>query len=74
MGLLDSIDEARLVIVDEDARVAYVWFGGAGVNIYDEDGNELDYFSIDAPSKVSERAVRAAIARMIEYSRDDGGA
>jgi hypothetical protein len=71
MSLLDAIDGASLVIVDPDQQLAYAWFGGAGVNVYDNAGNEVHYFTIGGVSKVTASSARAAIARMIEYSRSE---
>ena len=71
MSLLDAIDGASLVVVDPDQQLAYAWFGGAGVNVYDDDGNEVHYFTIGGVSKVTASNARAAIARMIEYSRSE---
>jgi hypothetical protein len=67
MSLLESIDGAMLTIVDADHRLVYAWFGGAGVNIYDESGNEQHYFTIGGVSRVTAATARAAILRMIEH-------
>jgi hypothetical protein len=69
MALIDQIDGAMLAIVDPDQRLVYAWFGGAGVNVYDEDGRELHYFTVGGVSRVSAASVRSAINRMIA---DDG--
>ena len=66
MSLLEGIAGAKVVVVDVERRVVYAWFGGAGVNVYDEDGNEVHYFTIgaDAPltREIVERSIRGAIA------------
>lgn len=67
MSLLDAIDGASLTIVDADQRLVYAWFGGAGVNIYDDEGHEQHYFTIGGVSKVTAATARAAILRMIEH-------
>jgi alkanesulfonate monooxygenase SsuD/methylene tetrahydromethanopterin reductase-like flavin-dependent oxidoreductase (luciferase family) len=59
----DELDGARLAVVDPAAHVVYVWFGGQGVNVYDEHGREVDYFSLGGASRPSVAQVRAAIAR-----------
>jgi hypothetical protein len=41
------------------------------VNVYDEDGNEVHYFTIGGVSKVTASSARAAIARMIEHSHSE---
>jgi hypothetical protein len=65
MRLIDQLDGAELVVLDEDRRLLYAWFGGAGVNVYDEDGNEVHYFTIGTSApRVSPAVARAAIARV----------
>ena len=63
MSLLDSLAGAELLVVDEDNRLVYAWFGGAGVNVYDEHGNEIHYFTIGSGSgrNPTPSMVRAAI-------------
>jgi hypothetical protein len=65
MSLLDAIADAELTVVDEEQRVVFAWFGGAGVNVYDEDGEEVYYFTIGGASKLSPITVRAAIRRVM---------
>lgn len=65
MSLLDNLDGAQLVVVDDAHRLAYVWFGGAGVNVYDDDGHEVHYFTIGGTaSRLTPSLVRAAIERV----------
>ena len=65
MSLLDSIVDAHLTVADEEHRLVYAWFGGAGVNVYDEDGNEVHYFTIGGKAtKLTPALVRAAISRV----------
>ncbi len=45
-------------------------FGGSGVNIYDEEGTEVNYFTIGGPTKLTERIVRRAIASVIAEDRE----
>jgi len=73
MALLDSIVDAQLIVVDEEHRVVFSWFGSSGVNIYDEDGREVDYFTIftGKSAKPTPRAVRAAIERVRRAADDD---
>lgn len=71
MSLLDQIDGASLVVIDPDQRLAYAWFGGTGVNVYDEEGNEVHYFTIGGTSKVTAATVRAAVRRVIADSAED---
>ena len=63
MSLIDSLSGAELIDVDEEHRLVYAWFGGAGVNVYDEHGNEIHYFTIGSgfSRKPTPNMVRAAI-------------
>jgi hypothetical protein len=70
MSLLDELEGAQLTVVDAEHRVIYAWFGGAGVNVYDEDGSEVDYFTIGGATALTPAKVRAAIDRMIAYHRE----
>jgi hypothetical protein len=70
MSLLDELEGAQMTVVDVERRVIYAWFGGMGVNIYDEDGNEVDYFTIGGATKPTPAKVQAAIDRMIAYERE----
>jgi hypothetical protein len=65
VALIDQIDGALLAIVDGNQRLVYAWFGGAGVNVYDEDGREVHYFTVGGVSRVTAANVRSAIKRMI---------
>ncbi len=70
MSLIDSLNGAKLAVVDSSRRLVYAWFGGAGVNIYDEDGSEVDYFTIGGDTtNLTCNRVRYAIARMMDYKR-----
>jgi hypothetical protein len=73
MSLIDRLDGARLVVVDEDFRVAYAWFGGAGVNVYDEDGKEIYYFTVGADGPLTPEIVQRSIRGVIEaeHSEDE---
>ena len=66
MSLLDELAGAQLVIIDELQRLAYAWFGGAGVNVYDDEGREVHYFTVGTKDgqKLSPAMVRAAIDRV----------
>jgi hypothetical protein len=73
VSLLDVIAGSEVAVVDVENRLLYAWFGhGAGVNIYDEDGNEVDYFTVGGDAKPTERNVRRAIASVIaDRERED---
>jgi hypothetical protein len=66
VSLLDALAGALLIIVDDDQRLLYAWFGGAGVNVYDEDGEEIHYFTVSTPDgrPPTPSMVRSAIARV----------
>lgn len=65
MSLLDAIDGAELAIVEPEYRLVFAWFGGHGVNIYREDGVEVDYFTMGGARKPTPAAVRTAIREHI---------
>jgi hypothetical protein len=65
VSLLDQLVDARLIVVDEEHRLVYAWFGGAGVNVYDEHGNEVHYFTVGGTSsRLTPSTVRSAIERV----------
>jgi hypothetical protein len=68
MSLASELDGAELVVADEDAGLLFVWYGGAGVQILDEQGNVRDYFSISKAfeRKLTTREARSVIARYRE--------
>jgi hypothetical protein len=71
MSLLDELEDARVTVVEPSERVIYAWFGGGGVNVYSEDGAELDYFTIGTRAqKLTHNIVRKAIERFIRYKRE----
>lgn len=65
MSLLDELDGALLVVVDPEYRLAYCWFGSRGINIYDERGVEVDYFTIGGNAKLTPERVLQAIERVM---------
>jgi hypothetical protein len=64
MSLLSDLDDAELVVSDEDLGVMFVWFGGPGVRIFNERGDVIDYFSISSAfaRKLTVPEVRKVIA------------
>ena len=65
MSLLDELVDAKVIVVDEEHRLVYAWFGGAGVNVYDENGNEVHYFTIGGTAtRLTPSTVRSAIERV----------
>ena len=63
MSLMHELDGAELVVADEDLRLYFVWYGGATVNILDEQGEALDTFSISTgfDRKLTAREVKRTI-------------
>lgn len=47
MQNLLRLDGARLVRVCEEVGIVFIWFGGYTVNIYDDELNYVDQYSID---------------------------
>ena len=65
MSLLSAIDGAELVLVESELGLVFAWFGGQGVNVYREDGVEVDYFTMGGARKPTRAVVAAAIRRHI---------
>lgn len=63
MSVWKALDGARLVVGDEDLGRIFVWNGSAQVNIYDENFNEVDMFSMSAAfgRKMTAAQVQAVI-------------
>ncbi len=72
-SLLDTLDGAELIVVDHDRLLMFVWYGSAGVNILDEDGNLLDHFSIGTAfeRKLTIQEVRRVIERYRAQMNED---
>lgn len=70
MSLLDELINVQLVVIDDDLRLAFCWFGGHAINVYAEDGTEVDYVTIDTVKRPTPQQVRAAIARIRKHYRE----
>jgi hypothetical protein len=46
MSLATTLNGARFVRHDPDTCVVFAWFGGHGVNVYSDDGQELDHWNV----------------------------
>lgn len=68
MSLFDALVDVELVVVDEEARLVYAWFGGSGLSVFDEYGEELEYFTVTLETRDPDE-VKAAIARVRSYLR-----
>lgn len=69
MSLLSELDDAELVVADEDVGLLYVWYGDAGFQVLDEDGRVLDAFS-SSTAFSRKLTVREARAVINAYRRD----
>jgi hypothetical protein len=74
MSLLGELDDAELVIADEDLGVLYVWYGDAGFQVLDENGKVLDAFSSSTAfsRKLTVREARAVINAYRRDADEDG--
>ena len=70
MSLLSELDDAELVVADEDIGLLYVWYGDAGFQVLDEDGKVLDAFS-SSTAFSRKLTVREARAVINAYRRDE---
>jgi hypothetical protein len=72
VSLIDELEGVQMAIVDRDRQLVYCWYGGTGVNVYDTDGREVDYFSLNGGStgRPSPEVVRAAIEATIAEADD----
>ena len=63
MTLGEQLDGAKLVRYDEETELTFSWFGGHGVHVYDESGQEVDFFSVGdfAENDVPEAEIIEAI-------------
>ncbi|HEY2733096.1 MAG TPA: hypothetical protein VGI70_03885 [Polyangiales bacterium] len=73
MSLLRELDDAELVVADEDLGLLFVWYGDAGFQVLDENGNVLDAFSSSTAfsRKLTVREARAVIEAHREDLRGD---
>jgi hypothetical protein len=64
VSLFNELDGAELIVADEDLALLFVWYGDAGVQILNEQGEVVDRFAIDAAlgRKLSVPEVRRIIA------------
>jgi hypothetical protein len=74
VSLLSELDDAELVVADEDLGLLFVWYGDAGFQVLDEGGKVLDAFSSSTAfsRKLTVREARAVIeAHRNELHGDD---
>jgi hypothetical protein len=73
MSLLRELDDAELVVADEDLGLLFVWYGDAGFQVLDERGNVLDAFSSSTAfsRKLTVREARAVIEAHRDELRED---
>lgn len=65
-SLAEELHGAKVVHYDPETGLVYAWFGGTYVNIYDDDGYEVDVFSSNKFNGDSEKVLEL-IAEQIEY-------
>ena len=69
MSLFDELDDAELVIADEDFGLLYVWYGQSAFQVLNQDGDVVDAFSTTTPKH---RALMVGEARaVIEAHRQE---
>jgi hypothetical protein len=63
VSLLDQLNDAELVVSDEDLGLFFVWYGDAGFQVIDENGKVVDAFSSSTAfsRKLTVREARAVI-------------
>ena len=69
MSLLHELDGAELVVADEDLDLMFVWYGSAGVQILNERGDVVDYFSISGA--FSRKLTVPEVRKIIAAYRDE---
>lgn len=69
MTLREQIDGARLVMAHNDAELTLAWHGGHGIRVYNDLGDEVDYF-ISCCSEADDADPEDVRAAMREYSKE----
>jgi hypothetical protein len=66
MSLLDNLSGVKLVVVDDDAHLAFAWFGDESVYGFNREGHLMRYARIATTNsrRPTTREVRAAIAQL----------
>ena len=65
MSCVESFDGALMVAVDKERELAFAWFGGHGIHVYNDEGEEVHYFTMGAEhldAETAEASARALIA------------
>jgi hypothetical protein len=72
--LLEELNEAELVVTDEDLGLIFVWYGDAGFQALDESGRVVDAFTSSTAfsRKLTVREARAVIETHRQELVDDG--
>lgn len=74
MSLGEQLDGAQLVRHDEELELTFAWFGGHGVHVYRDNGDEVEFFSIGdfAQDTVTpDEAIAAMKDKITEYREMD---
>ena len=75
-SLMESLSGAEYVEHAPEQGLAYVWFGGSMINIYTEDGQEVDVWTmggIDPDTKPTKEDVKNSIQNHKEYMAEQEG-
>jgi hypothetical protein len=66
MSLLDVLSGVKLVAIDDDAHLAFAWFGDQSVYGFNREGHLMRYARIATTNgrQPTVKMVRAAIARL----------
>ena len=70
MSLGEQLNGAKLVRYDERTELTFAWYGGHGVHVYADTGEEIDFFNAGdfAEDSASEGQIIAAIKeKEVEY-------
>jgi len=65
--LYDTLDGARLVVVDEDRGVIAVWHGGATINLYNEALEAVDCYTMGRGGEAEGRTASEVQADILEW-------
>ena len=73
MSLLDELNDAELVVTDEDFGLFFVWYGDAGFQVINESGKVVDAFSSSTAfsRKLTVREARAVIEAHRQEMREE---
>lgn len=74
MSLGEQLDGAQLVRYDAESELTFAWFGGHGVHVYRDSGDEVEFFSIGDFARdtvTPDEAIAAIKDKITEYREMD---